>query len=141
MFIHNPGASQTVSVPTLTRFNDKNGPIHPVDDTRWVPPAGPTLKTFMLFTDAPNTTYRVDAPFSMLRSGMCTICPDQAKASDRQVLCKVEQRGSPVPFPQLWSTLSNGYSRSSHSSPRANATMFSSTAASLLLTTQRFARQ
>jgi hypothetical protein len=63
VFIHNPGASQTVSVLTLTLFNDKDGPIYPVDDTRWVPAAGPTLKTFMLFTDATNTTYRVDAPF------------------------------------------------------------------------------
>jgi hypothetical protein len=30
----------------------------------------------------------------MLRSGVRAICPDQAKASDRQVFCKVEPRGS-----------------------------------------------
>jgi hypothetical protein len=64
VFIHNPGASQTVSVLTLTLFNDKDGPVYPVDDTRWVPAPGPQGKTFMLFTDASNTTYRVDAPFN-----------------------------------------------------------------------------
>jgi len=63
VFIHNPGPAQTVSVLSLTLFNDKDGPSTPVDDTRWVPAAGPTGKTFMLFTDASNTTYRVDAPF------------------------------------------------------------------------------
>src|SRR5258708_4619836 len=63
VFIHNPGASQSVSVLTLTLYNDKDGPIYPVDDTRWVPAPGPTGKTFMLFTDATNNTYRVDAPF------------------------------------------------------------------------------
>lgn len=63
VFISNPGPSQTVSVLTLTLFNDKDGPVTPVDDTRWVPAAGPTGKTFMLFTDASNTTYRVDASF------------------------------------------------------------------------------
>ncbi|UXU89000.1 hypothetical protein [Burkholderia sp. S-53] len=64
VFIHNPGASQTVSVLTLTLFSDKDGPVYPVDDTRWVPAPGPQGKTFMLFTDASNTTYRVDAPFA-----------------------------------------------------------------------------
>ena len=63
VFIHNPGPSQTVSVLTLTLYNDKDGPIYPVDDTRFVPKAGSTSPTFMLFTDAKNTTYRVDAPF------------------------------------------------------------------------------
>ncbi|MBV8634974.1 MAG: hypothetical protein JO002_10825 [Burkholderiaceae bacterium] len=63
VFIHNPGPSQTVSVLSLTLFNDKDGPTLPVDDTRWVPAAGPVGKTFMLFTDASNTTYRVDGPF------------------------------------------------------------------------------
>ncbi len=63
VFIHNPGAAQTVSVLTLTLYSDKDGPIYPVDDTRFVPTPGPTGSTFMLFTDANNTTYRVDAPF------------------------------------------------------------------------------
>jgi hypothetical protein len=63
VFIKNPGPSQTVSVLTLTLFNDKDGPVTPVDDTRWVPPPGPTGTTFMLFTDASNTTYRLDAVF------------------------------------------------------------------------------
>ncbi|MGH8778029.1 hypothetical protein [Paraburkholderia sp.] len=63
IFIHNPGASQSVSVLTLTLYNDKDGPVYPVDDTRWVPAPGSTGKTFMLFTDATNNTYRVDAPF------------------------------------------------------------------------------
>ncbi|WP_241021851.1 hypothetical protein [Burkholderia sp. Ac-20353] len=64
VFIHNPGPSQSVGVLTLTLFNDKDGPVYPVDDTRWVPAPGAQGKTFMLFTDASNTTYRVDAPFS-----------------------------------------------------------------------------
>ncbi|EEA01224.1 hypothetical protein BH160DRAFT_3476 [Burkholderia sp. H160] len=64
VFIHNPGTSQTVNVLTLTLFNDKDGPVTPVDDTRWVPTPGPLGKTFMLFTDASNTTYRVDAAFA-----------------------------------------------------------------------------
>ena len=63
VFIHNPGAAQTVSVLTLTLYSDKDGPIYPVDDTRFVPPPGPTGSTFMLFTDANNTTYRIDGPF------------------------------------------------------------------------------
>lgn len=63
VFITNPGPSQSVSVLTLTLYNDKDGPIYPVDDTRFVPAPGPTGKTFMLFTDSSNTTYRVDAPF------------------------------------------------------------------------------
>jgi hypothetical protein len=63
VFISNPGPSQTVSVLLLTLYNDKDGPVTPVDDTRWVPAAGSTGTTFMLFTDASNTTYRVDGPF------------------------------------------------------------------------------
>jgi len=64
VFIANPGtANQSASVLLLTLYNDKDGPVTPVDDTRWVPAAGPTNITFMLFTDASNTTYRVDGPF------------------------------------------------------------------------------
>jgi hypothetical protein len=64
VFIKNPGPAQTVSVLSLTLYNDKDGPTLPVDDTRFVPAApGPTGQLFMLFTDASNTTYRVDAPF------------------------------------------------------------------------------
>lgn len=63
VFVGNPGPSQSVSVLTLTLYNDKDGPVYPVDDTRFVPAPGATGKTFMLFTDASNTTYRVDAPF------------------------------------------------------------------------------
>ncbi|MFM0557272.1 hypothetical protein P0D69_40920 [Paraburkholderia sediminicola] len=63
VFIHNPGASQSVSILSLTLYNDKDGPTYPVDDTRWVPAPGPKGTTFMLFTDSSNTTYRVDAPF------------------------------------------------------------------------------
>ena len=64
VFIQNVGTnSQAAKVLTLTLYNDKDGPVTPVDDTRWVPSAGPTGKTFMLFTDASNTTYRVDGPF------------------------------------------------------------------------------
>ena len=64
VFIKNPGPSQSVSVLSLTLYNDKDGPTTPVDDTRFVPAAGPTGSTFMLFTDASNTTYRVDAAFT-----------------------------------------------------------------------------
>jgi hypothetical protein len=64
VFIKNPGPSQSVSVLSLTLYNDKDGPTTPVDDTRFVPAAGPTGTTFMLFTDASNTTYRVDAAFT-----------------------------------------------------------------------------
>ncbi|MGF6756874.1 hypothetical protein [Paraburkholderia sp. GAS42] len=63
IFITNPGPSQTVRMLALTLYNDKDGPTYPVDDTRFVPAPGPTGTTFMLFTDANNTTYRVDAPF------------------------------------------------------------------------------
>lgn len=62
--IKNPGLSQSVSVLTLTLFSDSDGPVTPVDDTRWVPAPGPTATTFMLFTDAKNTTYRLDAAFA-----------------------------------------------------------------------------
>ena len=71
VFIKNPGPSQAVSILTLTLFNDKDGPVTPVDDTRWVPPAGPQGQTFMLFTDATNTTYRVDASFTPGDSFSC----------------------------------------------------------------------
>jgi hypothetical protein len=64
VFIKNPAPSQSVSVLSLTLYNDKDGPTTPVDDTRFVPAAGPTGTTFMLFTDASNTTYRVDAAFT-----------------------------------------------------------------------------
>jgi hypothetical protein len=63
IFIHNPGPNQTVSVLILTLFNDKDGPNVPVDDTRFVPPAGPTGQVYMLVTDAFQTTYRLDGPF------------------------------------------------------------------------------
>ena len=63
VFIHNPGPSQSVSVLTLTLYSDKDGPVYPVDDTRFVPTAGSTSPTFMLFTDANNTTYRLDGAF------------------------------------------------------------------------------
>lgn len=63
VFISNPGQKQTVKVLSLTLYNDKDGPTLPVDDTRFVPASGSNGKTFMLFTDAYNTTYRVDAPF------------------------------------------------------------------------------
>ncbi|MDP9109746.1 MAG: hypothetical protein M3N23_11860, partial [Pseudomonadota bacterium] len=55
--------AQSVSVLSLTLYNDKDGPTELVDDTRFVPApgAGPT---FMLFTDAKNTTYRVDGNFA-----------------------------------------------------------------------------
>jgi len=64
VFISNPGApNQSASVLTLTLFNDKDGPVTPVDDTRYVPKAGPQGTTIMLFTDATNTTYRIDSQF------------------------------------------------------------------------------
>lgn len=63
VFIKNPGPMQQVSVLMLTLFNDKDGPTVPVDDTRWVPTAGPQGVTYMLFTDSSNTTYRLDGPY------------------------------------------------------------------------------
>ena len=64
VFINNPGApNQTASVLTLTLFNDKDGPVTPVDDTRFVPKAGPQGVTIVLFTDKNNSTYRVDSQF------------------------------------------------------------------------------
>jgi hypothetical protein len=64
VFIKNPGPGQSVSVLSLTLYNDKDGPTLPVDDTRFVPAApGPTGQLFMLFTDASNTTYIVSGPF------------------------------------------------------------------------------
>ncbi|HLY73733.1 MAG TPA: hypothetical protein VKU80_06400, partial [Planctomycetota bacterium] len=57
--IHNPGVAQTVTSLSLTLF----GNPWPVDDTRFVPPAGPLGKTFMLVVDTgANLIYRVDAP-------------------------------------------------------------------------------
>ena len=63
VFINNPGPAQTVSVLSLTLYNDKDGPTELIDDTRFVPAPGLNGNTFMLFTDSKNTTYRVDAPF------------------------------------------------------------------------------
>lgn len=63
VFISNLGPAQSVSVLSLTLYNDKDGPTLPVDDTRFVPAPGSNGNTFMLFTDAHSTTYRVDAPF------------------------------------------------------------------------------
>lgn len=71
VFVANPGPAQTVSVLTLTLYNDKDGPNMPVDDTRWVPAPGPSGTSFMLFTDANNTTYRVDAGFNQGDSYSC----------------------------------------------------------------------
>jgi hypothetical protein len=64
VFINNPGPTQIVRVLTLTLYNDKDGPVTPVDDTRFVPAPGSSGGVFMLFTDASNTTYRVDANFN-----------------------------------------------------------------------------
>jgi hypothetical protein len=65
VFIKNIGtATQSASVLSLTLFNDKDGPITPVDDTRFVPATpGPTGQLYMLFTDASNTTYRLRSSF------------------------------------------------------------------------------
>lgn len=63
VFINNPGPSQTVSVLSLTLYNDKDGPTIPIDDTRFVPTPGTNGSTFMLFTDSHNVTYRVDGTF------------------------------------------------------------------------------
>jgi hypothetical protein len=63
VFIKNPGPNQTVSVLIVTLFNDKDGPNTPVDDTRWVPTISKGGLAFMLFTDASNTTYRLDAVY------------------------------------------------------------------------------
>jgi hypothetical protein len=64
VFIDNPGSpNQTASVLILTLFNDKDGPNTPVDDCRYVPAPGPIGTTIMLFTDASNTTYRLDSQF------------------------------------------------------------------------------
>lgn len=64
VFIKNPGASQSVSVLSLTLYTDKDGPTMPVDDSRWVPATGPSGQVFMLFADGNTTIYRVDAPFT-----------------------------------------------------------------------------
>jgi hypothetical protein len=65
VIITNPGtATQAANVLTLTLFNDKDGPVTPVDDTRFVPSAaGPNGQLFMLFTDATNTIYKLQAKF------------------------------------------------------------------------------
>ncbi len=62
-FISNIGPNQTVSTLLLTLFNDKDGPVTPVDDTRYVPSAGSLGTTIMLFTDASQYTYRIDSQF------------------------------------------------------------------------------
>jgi len=64
VFIKSPGPSQSVSVLSLTLYNDKDGPTMPVDDTRWVPSAGPSGTVFMLFADGAGTVYRLDYPFT-----------------------------------------------------------------------------
>jgi hypothetical protein len=62
VFVQNPGTpNQTASVLLLTLYNDKDGPVTPVDDSRYVPPNGPIGTTIMLFTDSNNTTFRVDS--------------------------------------------------------------------------------
>lgn len=63
VFILNPGASQKVSVLSLTLYNDKDGATVPVDDTRWVPAPGTNGTLFMLITDGFGTTYRIDSQF------------------------------------------------------------------------------
>jgi hypothetical protein len=65
VIINNVGMpTQAANVLTLTLFNDKDGPVTPVDDTRFVPTAaGPKGQLFMLFTDSTNTTYKLAAPF------------------------------------------------------------------------------
>jgi hypothetical protein len=66
VFLQNLGTSSlSASVLTLTLYNDKDGPVTPVDDTRWVPSGpGPNGQLFMLFTDATNTTYKLSGPFT-----------------------------------------------------------------------------
>jgi hypothetical protein len=65
VIINNVGTpTQAANILTLTLFNDKDGPITPVDDTRFVPAApGPNGQLFMLFTDATNTTYKLESSF------------------------------------------------------------------------------
>lgn len=65
VIINNIGTpTQAANILTLTLFNDKDGPVTPVDDTRFVPSApGPKGQLFMLFTDATNTTYKLESSF------------------------------------------------------------------------------
>ena len=64
VFIHNPGPLQVVSVLSLTLFNDKDGPTVFVDDTRFVPPPGPSGATpYMLFADDFQTIYRLNGSY------------------------------------------------------------------------------
>jgi hypothetical protein len=63
VFIQNPGPTHVVSVLSLTLFNDKDGPTVPVDDTRFVPPVGPSGIMYMLFTDAHSFIYRLNGPY------------------------------------------------------------------------------
>ena len=64
VFINNLGTpQQTASVLLLTLYNNKDGPVTPVDDTRFVPKAGPQGTTIMLFTDTNQTTFRLDSQF------------------------------------------------------------------------------
>jgi hypothetical protein len=71
VFIKNPGPAQSVSVLSLTLYNDKDGPTVPVDDTRFVPAPGPSGSSFMLFTDTNQTTFRVDGAFNPGDSYSC----------------------------------------------------------------------
>jgi len=65
VIINNIGTpAQAASVLTLTLFNDKDGPVTPVDDTRFVPSAaGPKGQLFMLFTDATHLIYKLESKF------------------------------------------------------------------------------
>jgi hypothetical protein len=66
VIINNIGTpAQAASVLTLTLFNDKDGPVTPVDDTRFVPSAaGPKGQLFMLFTDATHLIYKLESKFA-----------------------------------------------------------------------------
>lgn len=64
VFIHNPGPQQSVSVLIVTLFNDKDGPNVPLDDTRFVPPPGPSGQVYMLFTDAFQTIYKLSGAYT-----------------------------------------------------------------------------
>ena len=59
-----PAPARQVSVLSLTLFNDKDGPTVLVDDTRFVPPPGPSGSTpYMLFADDFQTIYRLNGPY------------------------------------------------------------------------------
>lgn len=65
VIITNPGTpTQAANLLLLTLFNDKDGPVTPVDDTRFVPSAaGPNGQLFMLFTDTAQTIYKLATSF------------------------------------------------------------------------------